>query len=117
MHILVDENIPLMTVQALRSKGHDIHDLRGTVDEGVTDENVWRLAQQEKRVLITTDKGFVHHRGEHHSGVLIVLLKQPNRVKIHERVLQALSQYQAEQWPGLLMVMRDTVQSVSRANE
>jgi predicted nuclease of predicted toxin-antitoxin system len=106
-----------MTVRALRSMEHDVGDLRGTADEGMTDENVWQLAQQEKRVLITTDKGFAHHRSEHHSGVLIILLKQPNRQKIHERVLQALSQYQVEQWPGLMVVMRDTVQSVSRAKE
>jgi len=38
MKILVDENIPLMTVQALREMDHDVLDIRGTLDEGTSDE-------------------------------------------------------------------------------
>jgi hypothetical protein len=30
MDILVDENIPLMTVASLREQGHDVVDIRGT---------------------------------------------------------------------------------------
>jgi hypothetical protein len=33
MKIFVDENIPLMTVRALREMGHDVRDIRGTADE------------------------------------------------------------------------------------
>jgi hypothetical protein len=36
--IFVDENIPLMTVQALREMGHDVLDIRGTADEGMIDD-------------------------------------------------------------------------------
>lgn len=50
-------------------------------------------------------------------GILIVLLRQPNRAKIHKRVMQAIAQFKAEEWPGLLVVMRDAVQSVSRAKK
>ncbi len=38
MKIFVDENIPLMTVQALREMGHDVLDIRGTPNEGMTNE-------------------------------------------------------------------------------
>ena len=58
MKIFADENIPLMTVEALRALGHDVLDIRGTVDEGMPDDNIWEKAQREKRMLITTDKGF-----------------------------------------------------------
>lgn len=30
MRIFADENIPLMTVRALREMGHDVRDLHGT---------------------------------------------------------------------------------------
>jgi len=34
MRILVDENIPRITVSALRELGHDVKDLRGTAAQG-----------------------------------------------------------------------------------
>ncbi len=47
MKIFADENIPLMTVEALRALGHDVLDIRGTVDEGMPDDNIWEKAQWE----------------------------------------------------------------------
>jgi len=87
MKIFVDENIPLMTVQALREMGHDVLDIRGTPNEGMTNEALWEMVQREGRILITTDKGFTQHRDEPHHGILIVRLRQPNRWKIHQRVM------------------------------
>jgi hypothetical protein len=37
MKIFVDENIPFITVKELRSKGFDVKDLRGTIDQGISD--------------------------------------------------------------------------------
>ena len=37
MKIFVDENIPLITVNKLRSKGFDVTDIRGTPDQGMID--------------------------------------------------------------------------------
>jgi predicted nuclease of predicted toxin-antitoxin system len=64
MRVLVDENIPKVTVHALTQLGHDVLDIRGTGKEGTDDENSWALAQSEARILVTTDKGFVDHRDE-----------------------------------------------------
>jgi predicted nuclease of predicted toxin-antitoxin system len=116
MKIFVDENIPLMTVRVLREMGHDVRDIRGTADEGMTDDALWETVQREGRLLITTDKGFTQHRYELHHGILIVRLKQPNRHKIHQRVMQAMAHFAAEEWVGLLVVMRDVVQSVWRTD-
>ena len=117
MNIFADENIPTSTIQALRQMGHDVRDLRGTPEQGMPDDALWKISQREKRLLITTDKGFARYRDETHSGILIIRLKQPNLQKIHQRVMQAMSQHKAEQWPGRLVVMRDTVQSVFPAEE
>ena len=62
MKVLVDENIPLVTVDELRSKGFDVTDIRGSAEQGITDEVLWQKAQQEKRLFITTDKGFSVYR-------------------------------------------------------
>ncbi len=68
MKILVDENIPWMTVRVLREMGHDVRDLRNTKLEGATDDQLWDIARQDARLLITTDKGFAQHRDEEHNG-------------------------------------------------
>ena len=111
MKVLVDENIPLMTVTELESKGYDVRDIRGTTDQGITDSELWQIAQQEKRILITTDKGFSTHRNEPHHGILIIRLKQPSRLKIHQRVMRALNMYSADDWQRRMVIMRDVVQS------
>ena len=100
MKIMVDENIPAITVTELREQGHDVLDIRATSEQGMADRRLWQMAVQEQRLLITTDKGFAEHREEPHYGLLIIRLKQPSRVKIHQRVLQTLRRYAANQWLG-----------------
>lgn len=117
MKIFVDENIPVMTVEALRSMGNDVMDIRGTEKEGLSDISIWEIVQKEKRLLITTDKGFSIHRDAKHNGILIVRLRQPNRRKIHSRVMQGLFKFKESEWNGLLVIMRDTVQGVWRSHE
>jgi predicted nuclease of predicted toxin-antitoxin system len=115
MNICVDENIPHGTARELRNLGHDVLDIRGTADQGIADDVLWAMIQQDRRMLITTDKGFVQYRDEQHAGILVVRLRQPNARKIHERVMQAMEQFPEAEWAGLVVVMRDVVQSVSRA--
>ena len=85
MRILVDENIPHRTGQALRALGHDVLDIRGTPKQGLLDDELWALAQTERRTVVTTDKGFSEHRDDQHQGILIVRLRQPNEERIHAR--------------------------------
>jgi len=111
MEILVDENIPLVTVTQLREMGNNVIDIRNTPEEGLADETLWNKAIDEKRLLVTTDKGFARYRDRDHHGILIVLLHKPNRNRISERVIEAVRQFSADQWPGLLVVMRDNTMS------
>jgi predicted nuclease of predicted toxin-antitoxin system len=106
-----------MTVAALRSAGHDVLDVRGTEDQGALDAQIWQMALRQERLLVSTDKGFVHRREDAHFGLLVVRLRRPNGLEIHRRVMSALAQFSAESWPGLVVVMRDAVQSVWRASE
>jgi predicted nuclease of predicted toxin-antitoxin system len=114
MKILVDENIPRMTVDRLRELGHDVADIRGSGEEGLSDPDLWLRATAEERLLITTDKGFTQYRATAHHGIIVVRLRQPNRHKIHQSVLGALGRFSPQEWPGLLVVVRDTVMSTTR---
>ncbi len=59
MKVCVDENIPLITVKELIKLGHDVLDIRGNTNQGMSDSLLWQRAQNEERLLITTDKGLV----------------------------------------------------------
>lgn len=115
MKICVDENIPLITVAELESQGHEVLDIRGTANQGIPDDLLWELTQKESRLLISTDKGFVQHRNESHHGILIIRLRQPNEQKIHDRVMKAMGHFAEDEWAGLVIVMRDAVQSIWKA--
>jgi predicted nuclease of predicted toxin-antitoxin system len=115
MRVLVDENIPNLTVDALRVRGCDVLDIRGTERQGMFDDALWSFALSDRRMLVTTDKGFVEHRNEKHYGILVVRLRQPNEQRIYARIMAAFDQFTDLDWAGLLVVMRDAVQSVYRA--
>ena len=117
MKIFVDENIPAMTVLELRNAGHDVADIRGTENEGMSDEDVWKKVQEEQRLLITTDKGFAQKRHENHIGVLVIRLKQPNRLKIHNKVIQAMDRFKEKEWAGLTVVMQDMFHRMWKARK
>ncbi len=117
MKILVDENIPLAGAEELRRMGHDVLDIRGTADQGISDELLWSKAHAERRLLITTDRGFAHYRSREHYGMLIVSLRRPNTHKINKRVIEAMKLFPPEQWPGLLVIMRDVAMSTWRSGE
>lgn len=104
-----------MTVDVLRSLGHEVKDIRGTSDQGIADSNLWALALGESRTLITTDKGFTEYRSAAHHGILIVRLRQPNREKIHNAVIHVIGRIPDVEWRNLLVVVRDTTMSTSRA--
>ena len=114
MKILVDENIPRITVENLLAMGHDVRDVRGTAQQASSDDALWQIAVAEKRLLITTDKGFTANRTQPHYGILVVRLRQPNRLKINNSVMQGLQRFGEEEWPGLIVVVRDQVLSTSR---
>jgi predicted nuclease of predicted toxin-antitoxin system len=117
MKILVDENIPRMTVDGLRELGHDVRDIRSSADQGLPDAALWDIAIREARLLITTDKGFTEYRATTHNGILIVRLRQPNRLKIHQSVMRVIKKFGDVDWPGLLVVVRDATMSTSRASD
>jgi predicted nuclease of predicted toxin-antitoxin system len=117
MKILVGEHIPLMIAGALLLLGHDVRDIRGTPGEGMEDDALWEMAQREERLLITTDKGCTRYRAAPHHGMLVIRLRRPNRHRIHQRIMQAVTQFAEGDWPGLLVVMRDVAQSTWRATE
>jgi predicted nuclease of predicted toxin-antitoxin system len=58
MKILADENLYEPIIYYLKDLGHDMLSIRDSGLSGISDSQVYQLACEEKRVIITMDKDF-----------------------------------------------------------
>ena len=76
MNILADENISLLLVERLRYEKHQVQYIF-EIARGSDDSTVLHLANQQKALLITSDKDFgelIFRQNRQASGVLLVRL-------------------------------------------
>ncbi len=89
MKFFLDENFPKSSEVILHEYGHKVFDIRGTSREGLSDLEIFKLAQEKKAVFLTTDKDFFHtipFQFEEHSGVIIIALNQPTGHVINSKL-------------------------------
>ena len=82
MNFLLDANVRFSVGTFLQSHGHDVRFLAGSVDHGLSDQEVLKLARQESRILITNDKDFgqlIFQRQLDHAGVILFRLSDEAR--------------------------------------
>ncbi len=75
MHIKVDEDLPQVVVQILRSHGYDSSTVIEQRMGGWKDPDIWEAVQAHGQFLITADKGFGDVRRYppgSHGGVLLL---------------------------------------------
>ncbi|MCX5757631.1 MAG: DUF5615 family PIN-like protein [Candidatus Hydrogenedentes bacterium] len=65
MRIHADESFPGDAVASLRARGHDVRWVR-TDSPGVSDTEILRQAQEDKRLIVTFDKDFGELAFRHH---------------------------------------------------
>ena len=58
MRFLVDENLPFSLIRFLQKSNHDILDVAASPIRGSSDEQLWRLAARERRILVSKDLDF-----------------------------------------------------------
>ncbi len=96
MRIKVDEDLPRAVVGLLVARGYDA---ASVVDQGMggwPDAALWNAVQQERRYLITADKGFGDIRRYAPGTHIGVLLLRPNEDGIRpllDLLSRALDQY------------------------
>ena len=59
MRWLVDEGLPKVLVDWLVSRGEDVLDVAATPLQGSDDCDLWRIAGEEGRLVVTRDLGFM----------------------------------------------------------
>ena len=79
MLFIADANVFVPMVNGLRDMGHDVFDVKEKGLENLSDPEIFRLAQKERRILVTMDKDFsnilLYPPGEHH-GIIVVKLDE-----------------------------------------
>jgi predicted nuclease of predicted toxin-antitoxin system len=93
MRFAVDESTGTAVVEYLRSLGHDVLAVAGTMPQA-DDLDILDRAVSEGRILITNDKDFgelVFRSGKAHQGVVLLRLhdeSSANRVRVVKAVLE-----------------------------
>lgn len=110
MKIKLDENLPASLVEGLTPLGHDVDTVVQEGLAGAEDPQVWRVAQEEGRFLITQDLDFSDIRvftPGSHNGIMLVRLREPGRDVLYRYVVQAFTTEDTADWSGCFIVLSD----------
>jgi predicted nuclease of predicted toxin-antitoxin system len=94
MNFFLDENFPKQAKLILEHAMHQVFDLRGTKDEGISDIQIFAMAKQHQAIFLTTDKDFyhtIHYNHKPHPGIIVIALGQPNGKNILDKLNWFLS--------------------------
>ncbi len=89
MNFFLDENFPKKATIYLEEEGYKVFDIRGTDKEGANDFEIFKIAQINQSIFLTTDKDFYHTINFHynkHCGIIVIALSQPNSNQIIEKL-------------------------------
>ncbi len=110
---LTDENIAYAVISALRDKGYDIKDIKEERLFGISDEKVVKLANEEKRVILTCDKDFANLLRFplcSHSGVILLRFSDLSPTNVIKSFLPLLNTSLAKESKILnsLVIVKDS---------
>ncbi len=107
MRFLADENCDFTLVQDLRAAGHDVLCV-SEITPRAEDSEVIRLADNEKRILLTEDKDFgqlVYSHGQKTLGVIFLRFPTSARRQISRAVINLVKQ-QGEKLTGCFITVQ-----------
>jgi len=108
MRFVVDENAGPSIARWLREQGHDVFSVYESA-RGLSDEAIIRMAFDEDRILITSDKDFgekVYRERWPHHGVVLLRLRD-ERQAMKRTTLERLLVGYAERLPEHFVVVSE----------
>jgi predicted nuclease of predicted toxin-antitoxin system len=81
MKFLFDQSADFRLIPSLRQLGHDVQAISSHYPDGLPDEEVLRIARDERRVLVVADRDFgelIFQQGLAHAGVIFFRLPGAN---------------------------------------
>ena len=104
----IDEDLPSQIAEILTDRGHEAKTALAQGWQGFPDTDVWIGVQQEKRWLITADKGFADLRAYPpgtHAGVILLRPQEESRRSYVQLIEAALAQLDLESHAGATVVV------------
>ncbi len=92
----------------LISHGHDVATVVGQGWQGVSDDVLWPRVQNERRWLITADKGFANlrrHPPGSHAGVILLRAQEESRRTYLELAALALERLKLDELASAVVVV------------
>lgn len=116
--VKVDEDLPRQIVDLMIAHGHDAATVVEQGWQGAPDHVLWFRVQDERRWLITADKGFADLRqypAGSHAGVILLRAEEESRRAYLELAAIALDRLKLEEIAGALVVVTQRGVRIRRA--
>jgi len=121
LKFVLDEDMPRSTGKFLKDAGYEVKDIRDYNLRGAEDKQVFKFAQNEKSVLITSDMDFANTLkfplGEHYG---IVIVKFPNEISNNEmnrQIVLRLKELSEDDFFGNLIIIEPMKIRIKRKNK
>lgn len=108
MRVKTDEDLPRMATVTLREYGHDAVSVLEQGVGGWKDADLWHAVQDERRFLVTADKGFAdirHHPPGTHASVLLLRPDEDGIRPMIELLRRVLHHYDLASLQGTIAVV------------
>jgi predicted nuclease of predicted toxin-antitoxin system len=117
MKFFLDENFPKKAIEICSHKGYSCSDIRGSSHEGISDIEIFELAQKKESIFLTTDRDFfhtIHLSSRPHFGIVVIALTQPNSKRIIERFEWFIANYSVSECNNTCFLITDNVCNIFR---
>ena len=109
MKFLLDENFPRSAADLIEECGHEAIRFDDVCNFGDDDNTVFATAQRLGATILTSDRDFYHTVPllyPHHAGIVVVALRQPNRIARQSR-LKWFMENMEEPLDNRVFILRD----------
>jgi predicted nuclease of predicted toxin-antitoxin system len=108
MKFLFDQSADFRLIPHLQARGHDVTAISRQYPHGLPDEDVLAIAQEEKRILLVTDRDFgelIFNQGYRHAGVIFFRLPGASLEDKIQQLDRVLAEYAEALEAGKFLVV------------
>ncbi len=119
MKFLTDENIAVSVVKFLRSKNHDVKDVKEDQLFGTSDFKLLGIAISEQRTIIPHDKDFANisrNRSIGHKGIILIRLLIQSPKTVIEKLDDLFKTEKEERIRTSVITIRDYYTEIDKNN-
>lgn len=116
--VKLDEDLPRQIADMVAARGHDATTVVGQGWQGASDAVLWPRVQDERRLLITADKGFAdlrRHPPGSHAGVILLRAQEESRRAYLELAAIVLERLKLDDIAGAIVVVTHRGVRIRRA--